>query len=304
MATTVRGEDKSSEGFPSGQWEQAVNLPAFAFVGSNPTPSTVLSARGRPSPRTFGSPVSGHLNPRMLFLVCGSLNPQVLWFAGSLPANGRRRIPNRMQTKLRSPLSAGVAQLVERQPSKLNVASSSLVSRSVSLLDFGAPTPKSGRSAGAESPFRRALTPKSRLGAAPARHRSAKSLRAAESATRQDTTSSAGPLAPVNPRSSTTSKQAPFESSSQMRNVAREPARSVLGTRGPEAQRDQADGRDLEGSFQQEPTFRSIAHLAQLVEHVLGKDEVTSSILVVGSEQLQSREWRASSVSGTAPTVN
>jgi hypothetical protein len=25
---------------------------------------------------------------------------------------------------------------------------------------------------------------------------------------------------------------------------------------------------------------------------------------VVGSEQLQSREWRASSVSGTAPTVN
>ena len=31
---------QSLEGFPSGQWEQAVNLPAFAFVGSNPTPST------------------------------------------------------------------------------------------------------------------------------------------------------------------------------------------------------------------------------------------------------------------------
>jgi hypothetical protein len=28
------------------------------------------------------------------------------------------------------------------------------------------------------------------------------------------------------------------------------------------------------------------AHLAQLVEHVLGKDEVTSSILVVGSKRL------------------
>ena len=27
----------------------------------------------------------------------------------------------------------------------------------------------------------------------------------------------------------------------------------------------------------------TIAHVAQLVEHVLGKDEVTSSILVVGS---------------------
>jgi hypothetical protein len=30
---------------------------------------------------------------------------------------------------------------------------------------------------------------------------------------------------------------------------------------------------------------QDLAHLAQLVEHVLGKDEVTSSILVVGSKQ-------------------
>lgn len=28
------------EGCPSGQWEQAVNLPELSFVGSNPTPST------------------------------------------------------------------------------------------------------------------------------------------------------------------------------------------------------------------------------------------------------------------------
>ncbi len=32
------------------------------------------------------------------------------------------------------------------------------------------------------------------------------------------------------------------------------------------------------------------AHLAQLVEHVLGKDEVTSSILVVGSNLRRVRE--------------
>ena len=35
------------------------------------------------------------------------------------------------------------------------------------------------------------------------------------------------------------------------------------------------------------PVFRlgaESAHVAQLVEHVLGKDEVTSSILVVGSK--------------------
>src|SRR5215510_11304074 len=41
-------------------------------------------------------------------------------------------------------IPAGVAQLVERQPSKLNVASSSLVSRSVLFLGSGAPTPEPG----------------------------------------------------------------------------------------------------------------------------------------------------------------
>ena len=34
-------------------------------------------------------------------------------------------------------------------------------------------------------------------------------------------------------------------------------------------------------------TSTNTAHLAQLVEHVLGKDEVTSSILVVGSKRLR-----------------
>jgi hypothetical protein len=93
---------------------------------------------------------------------------------------------------------AGVAQLVERQPSKLNVASSNLVSRSVSFLDFGAPTPKSGV-------------------------------------------------------------------------------------------RDVCVGSSPEPGARVAPAARVrsySAHLAQLVEHVLGKDEVTSSILVVGSKRL------------------
>ena len=30
--------------------------------------------------------------------------------------------------------------------------------------------------------------------------------------------------------------------------------------------------------------MEQLAHVAQLVEHILGKDEVTSSILVVGSK--------------------
>ena len=42
----------------------------------------------------------------------------------------------------------------------------------------------------------------------------------------------------------------------------------------------QAVGRGFESRF---PLFlRSYAHVAQLVEHILGKDGVTSSILVVG----------------------
>jgi hypothetical protein len=36
----------TSEGCPSGQREQAVNLPAHAYVGSNPTPSTCQDALG------------------------------------------------------------------------------------------------------------------------------------------------------------------------------------------------------------------------------------------------------------------
>ena len=74
----VRGVNLS-EGCPSGQREQAVNLPAYAYVGSNPTPST--------------------------------------------NTNDGTSVGVRAET-------AGVAQLVERQPSKLNVASSNLVSRS------------------------------------------------------------------------------------------------------------------------------------------------------------------------------
>ena len=75
----------SSEGCPSGQREQAVNLPELSYVGSNPTPST----------------------------------PQ------HVSTNTRGAV-------VRSVHFAGVAQLVERQPSKLNVAGSNPVSRSKS----------------------------------------------------------------------------------------------------------------------------------------------------------------------------
>ena len=71
-AQRMRRGLQSKEGFPSGQREQTVNLPAYAFEGSNPSPST--------------NPVHETI--------------------------------------------AGIAQLVERQPSKLNVTGSNPVSRS------------------------------------------------------------------------------------------------------------------------------------------------------------------------------
>jgi hypothetical protein len=68
-------------GYPSGQREQTVNLPAHAFEGSNPSPTMV---------------------------------------AGLTKSEERS-----------TAFAAGVAQLVEREPSKLDVAGSSPVSRSI-----------------------------------------------------------------------------------------------------------------------------------------------------------------------------
>ena len=52
----------------------------------------------------------------------------------------------------------------------------------------------------------------------------------------------------------------------------------------------QAEGRGFESRFPLQIKIRAeriryCAHVAQLVEHILGKDEVTSSILVVGSNR-------------------
>ena len=78
---------RTTEGCPSGQREQAVNLPAQVYEGSNPSPSTAVV-----SDSVVSHCVVSHCAPHSL---------------------------------------AGVAQLVERQPSKLNVAGSNPVSRSL-----------------------------------------------------------------------------------------------------------------------------------------------------------------------------
>ena len=84
---------ENSEGCPSGQREQAVNLPARAYVGSNPTPSTSVDTA-----RTARGLALGMCRPRR------GLRPSLR--------------------------SAGVTQLVESQFSKLKVDGSSPFSRS------------------------------------------------------------------------------------------------------------------------------------------------------------------------------
>jgi hypothetical protein len=240
-------------------------------------------------------------NNQSAFCLAGDLTRRVssgpvsgLWVTRPANRRVRRRMSNRMQRTFRSQVSAGVAQLVERQPSKLNVASSSLVSRSVFLVR-GRPNPRTGCAIRLIQARRGCPNPRtmpSLAGSGRPNPRTGSAIRsiqadrqAAEPARRQTQQHHILSITP---------KQAPFESSSQMRRVSREPERSVRRTRAPEAQGDQADGRDLEGSPPQVSTFRSNAHLAQLVEHVLGKDEVTSSILVVGSKKTKKPLWRVS----------
>ena len=140
-----------SESCPSGQREQAVNLPDLSYAGSNPALSTKRFRLAAGTNR-------------------GALRSMVL-------GRGRGAMS----------AFAGVAQLVERQPSKLNVEGSSPFSRSASRAPRG--------TASVRFAFTRA--------------------------TRR---------------------------------------------------------------YQSRQRYSTHAHLAQMVEHVLGKDEVTSSILVVGSK--------------------
>jgi hypothetical protein len=107
-ALSVRAERVSfSEGCPSGQREQAVNLPASAYVGSNPSPSTNL----RPFARL--------VRARAKVAVSRSHGAAVHRSTSELGAHAADTL-----------FFAGVAQLVERQPSKLNVVGSSPISRS------------------------------------------------------------------------------------------------------------------------------------------------------------------------------
>jgi hypothetical protein len=148
-----------SEGCPSGQREQAVNLPAHAYVGSNPTPSTSIfgvrqvgeaSRTSRPvvrprRPRRFVLGVGASSADRDLVFQDSGLDPRAACaarrgvgtrrgdrLAAGPTAKRQGRVARRVSSS--SYNFAGVAQLVERQPSKLNVEGSSPFSRSTGEL--------------------------------------------------------------------------------------------------------------------------------------------------------------------------
>jgi hypothetical protein len=234
---------KASEGCPSGQREQAVNLPAHAYVGSNPTPSTPslhsVSGGG------VGLFVLGSSAPPC-WSESSRVPPQVL---GPRPQNSRRVSlarrglggPTENGTRTRGMLpvahgfndaldSAGVTQLVESQFSKLKVDGSSPFSRSNFL---------------SVSRFSKALQ---------ATLRTLKQARSASLVAGEAEASTGAERTSVREHRSAAEAQPPAK-------IAERLSSRVNVTRN--------------------------AHLAQLVEHVLGKDEVISSNLMVGSNSAQ-----------------
>ena len=219
----------TSEGCPSGQREQAVNLPAHAYVGSNPTPST--NVFGVRQAYEGSRPTLGLARPRRLrrFVLghgAAGADRGLVFQDSELDPGAACAAPRVVGTHLIASFPAGVAQLVERQPSKLNVEGSNPFSRSNSCSGN-----KTGRSDVEGFP---------RQGAWATRPASLWAG-AAEARTGAQRTKV---------REHRTAAEA-------------QPARKIAGR--PHGRNDVS------------------AHLAQLVEHVLGKDEVTSSILVVGS---------------------
>ena len=204
---------ENSEGCPSGQREQAVNLPAHAYVGSNPTPSTNVNGT-----RTARGSQPGMRSPRRGFCL--------------------------------SRKSAGVTQLVESQFSKLKVDGSSPFSRSnfFCVTRHSSLVSRVGRNQTANTPSQEQLRPDAGTRLKPARPAS---LVAGEA-------------------EASTGAERTFVREHRSTAEAQPPASFV-----------KAAGR----RFQSQE--RNNAHLAQLVEHVLGKDEVISSNLMVGSTEVQ-----------------
>jgi hypothetical protein len=191
-------------------------MPSLVRI-QHPPPSVRRAQRRMPitrSERVVRGPAQPRISPRS-----AALHRVEAVQAGEGRAGSAVPVGSSMPVGTSVSVFAGVAQLVERQPSKLNVASSNLVSRSPSIVR-GRPNPRTfvflvrGR---------------------------------------------------PNPRTSGSERGRPDPRSFSV------PFGGLDGS---------PKGSVLRGSANPQS-----AHLAQLVEHVLGKDEVISSILMVGSNR-------------------
>ena len=232
---------ETSESCPSGQREQAVNLPAYAYAGSNPA----LSTSARLCRASLSITGLGELSSPSAEVNSAEPPPQVL---GPQPQNSvgarlgtKRRgfcftVLGRGRSRAMSSF-AGVAQLVERQPSKLNVEGSSPFSRSQFF----------GFDLESRSGIRHVSSDLHPL------------------ATRRTRGSARLPSLVAGAAEARTGAERTWVR--EHRTGAEAKPAAKIGDR--RFSRDNA---------------ATAAHLAQMVEHVLGKDEVTSSILVVGSK--------------------
>jgi hypothetical protein len=260
------GSFSPSEGCPSGQREQAVNLPAHAYVGSNPTPSTFL----------FG--VSSAVEVSLQSLGSG---PFVVRQAST--ASRPTRLPARPRRVRRFVVGFGRSSadrdLVFQD---FVVDPGAACAAPVATCGVGDLRGSASRgihrgtcSAGDRKRFASVGTPRGTCSAA-GLHGRERLAPASGFATHLNASLFAGvaQLVERQPSKLNVEGSNPFSrsGSSSGNKTGRSDVRDVS------RQGLWADRR----SDRQEPTT---AHLAQLVEHVLGKDEVTSSNLVVGSNR-------------------
>jgi hypothetical protein len=78
-----------AEGYPSGQREQTVNLPAYAFVGSNPTPSTRRGQDSKPAASMVGIEYFGVITGGCSSMVEPQPSKLMTWVRFPLPAPNR-----------------------------------------------------------------------------------------------------------------------------------------------------------------------------------------------------------------------
>jgi hypothetical protein len=229
--------------YPSGQRGQTVNLLAYAFGGSNPPLPTIV-ATGAGTDRTAGGLFEVRVAP-------------------TRPDNGPAVVSG-------DSASCGNSSAVERQPSKLGVAGSNPVSRSIVATGLRAARPEGGLAEAGVAP----------TGAADRRRFVGReSARAEGRAARAE-----GGLAEAG--------VAPTGAADRRRFVGRESARA-------EGRAARAEGGLAEAGVaptgaadrrRRDPHGRArtvqspgSAHVAQLAEHALGKGEVSGSIPDMGS---------------------